>query len=264
MAQPTPLDTLQSRLEVLQTENARLIALLDSHGIEWGECLEPQPQVQVPVSSGFSTTQKVALFRRLFRGRTDVYPVRWESKTTGKSGYSPACGNEWRLGICAKPRVKCADCVNRLLIPVSDEVIYRHLAGDHTVGIYPLLEDDRCHFLAVDFDEEEWREDARAFIQSCDELGVPVALETSRSGEGAHAWIFFLEKVAARDARNCYATMVSVAIFATNAMRVRLWMSDSRGYCGQTRRRPLWRCWSGIWAFYALRRLSVRRSSPLP
>ncbi len=220
MAQPTPLDTLQSRLEALQTENAWLIALLDSHGIEWRGCLEPQPQVQVPVSSGFSTTQKVALFRRLFRGRTDVYPVRWESKTTAKSGYSPACSNEWRVGVCAKPRIKCADCDNRLLIPVSDEVIYRHLAGEHTVGIYPLLEDDSCHFLAVDFDEEEWREDARAFVQSCDELGVPVALEISRSGEGAHAWIFFSDRVAARDARRLGTAIISQTCARTRQLKL--------------------------------------------
>lgn len=203
MAQPTPLDTLNSKLEALRAENARLIALLESHGIEWQvrqALLQPH---QCPATSGFSTTEKVALFRRLFRGRTDVYPVRWESRTTGKSGYSPACANEWRVGVCAKPRVKCADCGHRLLLPVSDEVIFRHLAGDHTVGIYPLLEDDGCHFLAVDFDDEEWSEDARAFMQSCDGLGVPAALEISRSGQGAHVWIVFLEKVAARDGLLC-------------------------------------------------------------
>jgi hypothetical protein len=93
--------------------------------------------------------------------------------------------------VCEKPRIKCGDCGNRLLIPLSDAVIYNHLAGEHTVGVYPLLEDDSCYFLAVDFDEAEWREDARAFMQSCDELGVPAALEISRSGKGAHAWVFF-------------------------------------------------------------------------
>ena len=172
------------------------------------------------MSTGLSTAEKVNLFRRLFRGRTDVYPVRWESKTTGKSGYSPACGNEWRVGVCAKPRVKCADCNNRLLIPVSDEVIYRHLAGEHTVGIYPLLEDDSCHFLAVDFDEEEWREDALAFIQSCDELGVPVALEISRSGAGAHAWIFFSDRVPARDARRLGTAIISQTCARTRQLEL--------------------------------------------
>ncbi len=86
-----------------------------------------------------------------------------------------------------KPRIKCGDCSNRLLIPLSDAVIYDHLAGEHTVGVYPLLDGDTCHFLAVDFDEADWREDAQAFIQSCTELGVSAALEISRSGQGAHA-----------------------------------------------------------------------------
>lgn len=172
---------------VPQAENARLIALLEQHGIEWRLPTEPKLPAPEPGPSRFSTFDKVALFRRLFRGRTDVYPIRWESKTTGNSGYAPACANEWRAGICEKPRIKCGDCSNRLLIPLSDSVIYDHLAGEHTVGIYPLLIDDTCYFLAVDFDEADWREDALAFAKSCDELGVPASLEISRSGQGAHA-----------------------------------------------------------------------------
>lgn len=189
----------QDELSVLRAENARLIALLDSHGIDWRQPSTCSPPIAEP--SRLSTDEKVALFRNLFHGRLDVYPVRWESKTTGKSGYMPACANEWRAGICEKPRIKCGDCDNRLLIPVSEAVIYKHLAGQHTVGVYPLLEDDSCHFLAVDFDEAEWRDDARAFMQSCTELGVPAALEISRSGQGAHAWVFFASRVSARDAR---------------------------------------------------------------
>jgi hypothetical protein len=173
--------TERDRLAALQAENERLAALLDSHGIQWRQPPSPQPGVREPESTNLSTDEKIALFRRLFRGRVDVYPVRWESKTSGKSGYAPACGNEWRPGICEKPRIKCGDCGHRLMLPVSDDVIFGHLAGKHTVGIYPLLPDDTCHLLAVDFDEAEWREDARAFAQSCADLGVPVALEISRS-----------------------------------------------------------------------------------
>src|ERR1700687_477101 len=197
----------QELLAKLQAENARLIALLESRGIEW----RPLPVSLPPASepSKLSTGEKVALFRRLFRGRTDVYPIRWESKTTGQSGYAPACANEWRPGICEKPRIKCGDCTNRLLIPLSDAVIYGHLAGEHTVGIYPLLEDDSCYFVAVDFDEAEWREDARAFMQSCEALGVPAALEISRSGCGAHAWVFFAGRVSARDARRLGTAIIS-------------------------------------------------------
>lgn len=130
-----------------------------------------------PEPSTLSTTEKVVLFRRLFRGRADVHPVRWESAPTGKSGYAPACANEWRPGICEKPRIKCADYGNRTLIPVSDAVIYSHLAGEKTIGVYPLLLDDTCYFLAVDFEKAEWREDTQAFVQSCRELNAPVALE---------------------------------------------------------------------------------------
>lgn len=204
----------------LQAENARLIALLEAHGIEWRQ---PQPDAvpaPEPEPSRLSTAEKVALFRRLFRGRSDVYPIRWEGKTSGKSGYAPACANEWRAGVCEKPRIKCGDCGNRMLIPLSDAVIYDHLAGEHTVGVYPLLEDDCCYFLAVDFDEAEWRDDARAFMQSCVELGVPAALEISRSGKGAHAWVFFASRVSARDARRLGTALISHTCSRTRQLKL--------------------------------------------
>jgi superfamily II DNA or RNA helicase len=196
-------------LALLQAENQRLIALLEANGIEW--CLAPEPATSPPQpeSSQLSIEARVALFRRRFRGRTDVYPVRWESRTTGKSGYAPACANEWRAGVCDKPRIKCGDCRNRALIPLSDAAVYAHLAGDHTIGVYPLLEDDSCYFLAIDFDEAEWRKDVRAFAGSCTDLGVPVAVEISRSGNGAHAWIFFANRVSARDARRLGTAIIS-------------------------------------------------------
>ncbi|MEO6380922.1 MAG: hypothetical protein ABIO35_02690 [Nitrobacter sp.] len=92
---------------------------------------------------------------------------------------------------------------------MSDAVIYDHLAGERTVGVYPLLSDDTCHFLAADFDDADWREDALAFVQSCHELGVPAALEISRSGNGAHVWIFFADSVPARDARRLGTAVIS-------------------------------------------------------
>ncbi|MCT0228396.1 hypothetical protein KQ300_09405 [Synechococcus sp. CS-1331] len=111
---------------------------------------------QVPGKGPASTKEKLALFRRLFRGRGDVF--------------APACANEWRQGICEKPRVACRDCKHRELLPLSDAAIYGHLAGEHTIGPYPLLENDHCHLLAVDIDEQDWRDDARAFLRSCREL----------------------------------------------------------------------------------------------
>jgi hypothetical protein len=207
-------------LAALQAENARLIALLASHGIEWRPPSEPASFGREPERPRFSTDDKVALFRRLFRGRSDVYPIRWESKTTGKTGYAPACANEWRAGVCEKPRIKCGDCRNRLLVPLSDSVIYSHLAGEHTVGVYPLLEDDSCYFLAIDFDEAEWRDDIRAFVQSCAELDVPVSVEVSRSGRGAHTWIFFTDKVSARDARRLGTAIISHTCSRTRQLKL--------------------------------------------
>ncbi|KIQ37693.1 TOTE conflict system archaeo-eukaryotic primase domain-containing protein [Pseudomonas viridiflava] len=203
----------------LQAENARLIALLDAHGIEWRL---PNELVKLPAdpagrSQQLDTDGKLALFRGLFRGRTDVYPIRWESKA-GKSGYAPACANEWRPGVCEKPRIKCGDCGNRQLLPLTDEVVYRHLAGEVVVGIYPLLSDDTCYFLAVDFDEAEWRDDSKAFVQSCHELNIPVALEVSRSGRGAHGWIFFERNVPACDARRLGAAIISHACERTRQL----------------------------------------------
>jgi len=217
------LMTNPSSLVDLQAENARLIALLESHGIEWRLPPELPPTAAIsiePASSCLSTNEKVALFRRLFRGRTDVYPVRWESKTTGESGYSPACANEWRAGVCHKPRIKCSDCGVRQLSPLSDTVIYNHLSGEHIIGVYPLLADDTCYFLAVDFDEEDWKEDALAFVQSCFELGVPAALEISRSGNGAHVWIFFSTNVLARDARRLGTAVISHACSRTRQLKL--------------------------------------------
>ncbi|ELD8629475.1 DEAD/DEAH box helicase family protein, partial [Escherichia coli] len=203
-------------LAALRAENARLVSLLEAHGIEWRR----KPPSSVQRVSVLSIDEKVALFRRLFRGRDDVWALRWESKTSGKSGYSPACANEWQARICGKPRIKCGDCTHRQLLPVSDLVIYQHLAGTHTAGLYPLLEDDSCYFLAVDFDEAEWQKDASAFMRACDELGVPAALEISRSRQGAHVWIFFASRVSAREARRLGTAIISYTCSRTRQLRL--------------------------------------------
>lgn len=202
----------------LRAENARLRRLLQTHGIE---AREEAPSAAAPSSGGAPRTpkEKLALFRGLFRGRSDVYPVRWEGKS-GKSGYAPACANEWKAGICEKPRVKCADCPHRAFLPVTDKVIYDHLAGRQTVGVYPLLADDMCWFLAVDFDEADWRDDVTAFRASCEELGVPVSVEVSRSGAGAHAWIFFSAAIPARDARRLGTAIITHTCARTRQLRL--------------------------------------------
>ena len=158
---------------------------------------------------------KIALFRALFRGREDVWPRRFESLRTGKSGYAPACANEWRPGVCEKPRIKCAVCPNRKFLPVTDEAIRRHLTGTDdagepfTMGVYPMLRDETCHFLAVDFDGKTWGDDASAYLATCTRQGVPAALERSRSGNGGHVWLFFDTAVAAGLARRLGALLLT-------------------------------------------------------
>jgi len=207
---------LQHELQGLRNENKRLQALLNEHHIAWQEHVEASPpthldkadKAEKSSANQLSIKEKITLFKRLFRGRDDIYPKRWES-AKGKSGYSPVCGNEWKPGLCHKPRVKCGECSKRLLLPVDNDVIFNHLSGKQTIGIYPLLADDHCYFLAVDFDKQEWREDAGAFMQSCRELDIPAVLEISRSGNGAHVWIFFAAAVPAREARLLGAALIS-------------------------------------------------------
>jgi len=150
---------------------------------------------------------KVRLFRTLFRGREDIYARRFESLKTGKSGYAPACANEWVRGVCEKPRIKCAECPHRRFLAVTDDVIRWHLSGfsaddePFVAGIYPLLPDETCWFLAIDFDKSGWREDAAACLETSRHLNLPAALERSRSGSGAHLWFFFEEPIPAALAR---------------------------------------------------------------
>lgn len=163
-------------------------------------------------ADALSNNEKLALFRRLFRGREDVYPRRWESKT-GKKGYSPLCSNLWRPGICDMRKVKCGECPNQAYAALTDRVAADHLHGKHVIGVYPLLPDETCWFLAVDFDKHAWAEDVAAFRETCKALGVPVAVERSRSGNGAHAWFFFTAPIQAATARKmgCYLLTEAMA-----------------------------------------------------
>lgn len=169
----------------------------------------------MPVTNHSTPAEKISLFRSLFRGREEVYPLRFESVKTGKSGYSPVCGNEWVRGICEKPRIKCSDCRFQKWLPVTDEVIRGHLSGTDdrgrpfVTGVYPLLLDERCFFLAVDFDEGDWAADAQAFLETCGRLSVPAVLERSRSGEGGHVWMFFAEAIQAALARKLGAHVLT-------------------------------------------------------
>ena len=191
----------------LREENSRLRRLLAEHGIPIptaasnNEAPSPAGELLGERTVPDKAAQRLALFRSLFRGREDVYAVRWE-KPDGRAGYAPKADRDWKayLGARESDRRK-VDRQTRKLRPLTDDVVRGHLMGKQTIGIYPLLLDETCWFLAVDFDKKTWQQDAAAFLETCREFGVPAALERSRSGRGGHVWIFFGSAVSAAMAR---------------------------------------------------------------
>jgi superfamily II DNA or RNA helicase len=150
----------------------------------------------------------VRLFGSLFRGREDVFARMWRS-SKGRSGYSPACANEWAEGLCRKPRVRCADCEHRDFVAITEQVLLDHLLGKHVIGVYPLLPTGECCFLAVDFDGTGWEEDSAAFAATCRQHDLFVSTERSRSGNGGHVWMFFEDAVGASQARRLGSFMLT-------------------------------------------------------
>ncbi len=204
----------------LAEESARIRSRLTALRVELesgdsGPQLSSEPGLSASDASKsqLTPTEKVTLFRSLFRGRDDVYPKLWTNAKTGRTGYAPACSNEWVRGVCDKPRVKCGDCPNQAFIPVTEQILLEHLQGRHVVGVYPMLQDETCWFLAADFDKSAWKEDVQAFVETCQAHRVPASVERSRSGNGAHVWIFFTHPVAANVARKmgCYLITETMA-----------------------------------------------------
>ena len=195
------LDGTLREVNRLRAENERLRTLLEL-AQRTNTMLSPSKPEPPPPGAGSpaSADEKIALVRRLFHGRDDVYALRWESTRTGKSGYAPATAEGWsRHG-------------PKTYLPLSQEAVERHLRGRESIGVYPLLTDDTCWFLACDLDGATWQLDALALLEACAEYGVPPALERSRSGTGGHVWVFFAAPVAAAAARRLGALLLRAAM----------------------------------------------------
>ncbi len=201
-----------AQCEKLRAENTQLKTQLDKGASP--SIVEPTPNASglsensPTVNNQSSSESKIELFRSLFLGREDIYALRWESNK-GRAGYAPACGNEWDRILCKKPQIKCSECPNSNFLPFDDKAIFDHLSGQKMIGVYPLLKDESCLFLAIDFDKDKWQEHTQAFIRTCEKLQVPAALERSQSGNGAHVWIFFDQPIPAALARKLGCALLS-------------------------------------------------------
>ena len=210
-------EEIRKRLRQLEAEQSGLRSRLAE--LEANEFPSARDCTVAPlVTTDSKSEEKISLFRSLFTGREDVFPKRWENARSGRNGYAPACNHEWQPGLCGKPKIKCGDCPNQAFLPVTGQAIKRHLTGGHTMGVYPLMPDDTCRFLAVDFDKETWQDDAGAFLDACRMKHVPAALERSRSGNGGHVWIFFSEPVPAALARRLGSNLLTEAMESNPGM----------------------------------------------
>lgn len=199
------LEQLRQRLAELDEEREKVANQILSTerqlsietGLRGNKLLGRPARGMAPVSP----VDKIGLFLELFRCRDSVYPKRWENSKTGNHGYSPACSNEWRRGVCEKPRIKCGSCKHQAFERLDENAAASHLKGLATIGSYSIKENDTTIFLVCDFDGTGWRDDISAYRMAAESLGIEVAVERSRSGQGGHAWIFFEENVPAQIAR---------------------------------------------------------------
>lgn len=199
------LSEIDNRLQELSDEKQKLIAERNDILVRKEAELAKHFNQHAPPEA------KVELFISYFKGRSDIYPFRWESQK-GRSGYSPACWNEWKPRICNKPKVSCTECTNQNFKAYDQQAVWGHLMGNQTIGIYPLLENNTTHILAADFDKDDWLESVQAYAKACNYLNIPHIIERSRSGNGGHVWIFFSEAVNASDARRLGNCLLSKAM----------------------------------------------------
>jgi hypothetical protein len=202
------INYIQNRLNEMEKEKFMLLNELDSI-----KELPHDTKLSSVDSIPSTPQEKVALFLKLFRCRQDVYPKLWENPKTKTKGYAPACNNEWLNGICEKPNIKCSECSNQAFPLLNEVAVQMHLEGKITIGTYAIREDDTCTFLVADFDKSTWKEDVFTFKNAGAEFGIDILVERSRSGNGAHAWIFFNEPISAKLARQLGTLIMAKATY---------------------------------------------------
>jgi superfamily II DNA or RNA helicase len=205
---------LRRELERLRAENHRLSRLLELRGQDTAPAPEQLAAMATPgpVTMASPVPEKLAFYANLFRGRRDAYAKRWENSRLGTAGWSPAVAGGWRKGM---------DRRTAAYLPLTPEVMAAHLVGDVFMGLYPLLTDNSCHFLAADFDGSTAMLDALAYCKAARASGVPAALEISQSGRGAHAWIFFAGSIPATTARSVGTVLLHEAMVLRGSMDLR-------------------------------------------
>ena len=213
MDKPSEKAVLKTKIKKID-EQIALLTQLKQKCLNQLNAIDSLPsEIQTaPTLPILSMDEQVALFKGCFRGREDVYAKFWVNNRTGKRGYSPACKNEWVRSLCHKGAVKCSECPNQEFIPFDESVIRRHLSGQYIIGLYPILKNENCHLLAIDFDKEKWLDDISMLKNICLEENVPVAIERSRSGKGGHMWIFFSEEIPASLARRLGSYLITKAM----------------------------------------------------
>lgn len=210
-------EEIEDLRQLLGLQNQIKIEVVDKKGIikENTEIFFiPDDSSEVGINKNSSPSEKIQLFLSLFKGRDDVFARRWENKKKGTSGYSPACVNEWMPNICQKPKVSCSDCSHKEYIPLDEKVIEAHLRGlnNLVIGIFPLLLNENCHFLVIDFDDEGWQKDVATLRNLGVSFNIPITVERSRSGNGGHVWFFFVHPISASLARKFGSAVLTYAM----------------------------------------------------
>ena len=245
-------ETFLSKISQLENEIEYLHGLLDNAGISYKrkakelEELSPDKNLAFEENQGARilpvtiTKQHIQYYYHLFKGRNDVYSKRSgkANKKTGKHGYYTQCWNFWKDGICPKknnPQFNCGECQNQKYKELTGQVLYEHLIGaredaSDVIGLYPMFPDETVNFLVFDFDchddkiggddganfESDWMTEVNAFRKICEINEVPVLVERSRSGKGAHVWIFFEKPILASVARRFGTALLSKGAESVN------------------------------------------------